>query len=118
MTLGSRFLNESDRRNVPFSKRVLLKAGVLVSWAFTGLWLSDTHNGFRALSRAAAHQITLRENGFAHATEILDLLRRSKLVYREVPVSIRYTEYSRSKGQRALNSVNILIDLMLRRLFH
>jgi glycosyltransferase involved in cell wall biosynthesis len=117
VTLGSRFLNPDHRRAVPLQKRLLLKAGVFVSWTFTGMWLSDTHNGLRALSRTAAESIVLRENGFAHATEILDLLRRAKLPYREVPVSIRYTDYSRKKGQSIFNSCNILIDLLLRRIF-
>jgi hypothetical protein len=82
------------------------------------MWLSDAHNGFRALSRAAAEKIRLEENGFAHATEILELVRRSRLPWVEVPVTIHYSEYSRAKGQSVLNSFNILIDLMLRRLFH
>jgi glycosyltransferase involved in cell wall biosynthesis len=117
VALGSRFLTAGDRSQVPIGKRILLKAGVFVSWIFTRMWLSDTHNGLRALSRAAAQQIVLKENGFAHATEILDLLRRSNFAYIEVPVSVRYTDYSRAKGQKALNSFNILIDLVLRRLF-
>ena len=117
VTLGSRFLNSGDRDAVPLVKRLLLKAGVCVSWAFTGLWLSDTHNGLRALSRNAAGKIVLKENRFAHATEILDLIRKSKLSYCEIPVSIRYTEYSLKKGQSIFNSCNIVIDLLLRRLF-
>ena len=60
----------------------------------------------------------LRENGFAHTTEILDLVRRLGLKWVEVPVTIRYTQYSRAKGQSVWNSFNILIDLVLRRLFH
>jgi len=118
VVLGSRFLNPVDARQVPFKKRLVLRAGILVSWMFTGVWLSDTHNGFRALSRAAAGRIVIRENGFAHATEILDLLRRSKLRYCEVPVAVHYSEYSASKGQSVLNSFNILFDLILRRIFH
>jgi glycosyltransferase involved in cell wall biosynthesis len=118
VALGSRFLDPADRAEVPFAKRLLLKGGIFVSWMFTGVWLSDTHNGFRALSRNAAAMIRMEENGFAHATEILDLLRRSRLSWVEVPVAIHYTAYSRRKGQHASNSVNILIDLVLRRLFH
>jgi glycosyltransferase involved in cell wall biosynthesis len=118
VALGSRFLRPADRVLVPAGKRLLLKAAVAVSWAFTGLWLSDTHNGFRALSRTAAERIRLEENGFAHATEILDSLRRSRLRFVEVPVTVRYTEYSRGKGQSMWNSFNIVFDLMLRRLFH
>jgi glycosyltransferase involved in cell wall biosynthesis len=117
VTFGSRFLNPVDRMDVPVGKRLLLKLGVFISWVFTKVWLSDTHNGFRALSRTAAERIRLREPRFAHATEILDLLRRSRLPYAEIPTKVRYTEYSMRKGQRYLNGVSIVIDLMLRRLF-
>jgi polyprenyl-phospho-N-acetylgalactosaminyl synthase len=117
VTLGSRFLDPKDSRAVPVEKRWLLKAAVFVSWVFTRMWLTDAHNGLRALSRSAAEKIVLKENGFAHATEILDLLRRSKMRYCEVPVSVVYTDYSRRKGQSIFNSANILIDLLLRRLF-
>ncbi len=44
------------------------------------------------------------------------ILSRSKLRYCEVPVSIRYTDYSRAKGQRAVNGVNIVFDLLLSKL--
>jgi hypothetical protein len=60
----------------------------------------------------------MEENGFAHATEILDLLKRSRLSWVEVPVAIHYTDYSRRKGQSVFNGFNILIDLVLRRVFH
>jgi polyprenyl-phospho-N-acetylgalactosaminyl synthase len=114
--LGSRFLDVNDRMLVPVKKRILLKAGIFVSWLFTGLWLTDTHNGFRALSRAAAQRIRLTENGFAHATEILEAMRKAKLRYKEVPVTIRYSDYSQAKGQSIFNSLNIVVDLVLRKL--
>jgi glycosyltransferase involved in cell wall biosynthesis len=117
VTLGSRFLDENDRLLVPRPKRVLLRIGAVVSWMFTGVRLSDTHNGFRAFSRRAAGKIQPRETGFAHATEILGLIRRAQVSYLEVPVTIRYTDYSRAKGQKMSNSFNIVIDLMLRKLF-
>ncbi len=115
VVLGSRFLNASDRKQVPAVKQVLLKAGVFVTWLFAGVWLTDTHNGFRALSATAAQRVRMTENGFAHATEILELIKRAGLRYKEIPATIRYTEYSRSKGQSVFNSINILFDLMLRK---
>jgi polyprenyl-phospho-N-acetylgalactosaminyl synthase len=57
----------------------------------------------------------MTENGFAHATEILELIKRAGLRYKEIPATVRYTEYSRSKGQSVFNSINILFDLMLRK---
>jgi glycosyltransferase involved in cell wall biosynthesis len=115
VVMGSRFLNLEDRKLVPRKKRVLLKLGVVVSWLFTGVWLTDTHNGFRALSRTVAEQIKLNENGYAHCTEILEQIRKSGARYIEIPTTVRYTEYSMAKGQSMLNSVNIVFDLFLRK---
>lgn len=117
VALASRFLDSRHARSIPPLKRWVLKAGVVVSWLFTGVWLTDTHNGFRALSRKAAQSMRMEEDGFAHATEILALMRRARLRYREFPAYVRYTEYSRSKGQSVLNSLNIVIDLILRKFF-
>src|SRR5581483_11667066 len=71
VVMGSRFIDARDRKLVPLKKRILLRVGIAVSWMFTGMWLTDTHNGFRALSRNAAKHINLLENGYAHCTEIL-----------------------------------------------
>jgi polyprenyl-phospho-N-acetylgalactosaminyl synthase len=115
VAVGSRFLDPESVKLIPRRRRILLRGAVVISGFLTNLWLSDAHNGFRALSHAAAKKIRLHENGFAHATEFLDEVRRAKLRLREVPVAIRYTDYSQAKGQPASNSVNILIDVLLRK---
>lgn len=116
VALGSRFLRANDSARVPWPKRIVLRGGILISWLLTGVRLSDTHNGFRALSRRALERIQLRENGFAHATEILQRIRDANLAYVEVPTTIVYSEYSQQKGQRLWNSINILFDLVLSRM--
>jgi hypothetical protein len=85
-----------------------------VNYALTGLQLSDAHNGLRAFTRSAAQRLSLRQAGMAHATEIVAQVARHRLKYVEVPVTIRYTAYSLAKGQKLSNSVNILIDLLLK----
>lgn len=115
--LGSRFLREEDWRAVPFTRRVLLKGAVLVNWMLTGLWLTDAHNGARTMNRKAALAIKLRENRFSHATEILQQLRVYKLRYVERPTRIRYTEYSKLKGQRAWHAFDVFVDLLIKRIF-
>jgi polyprenyl-phospho-N-acetylgalactosaminyl synthase len=115
VVLGSRFLRLEDAARTPRARRLLLRVGIVISGLFTAMWLSDTHNGFRAFSRKALAEIQIREDGFAHATEILAGIRRKKLRYVEVPSAIRYSEYSRGKGQPFWNAFNILIDLLLER---
>ena len=51
----------------------------------------------------------------AHASEILKQIRHLGLRYIEVPVTIRYTSYSLSKGQGIGNALNILADLFMGR---
>jgi glycosyltransferase involved in cell wall biosynthesis len=112
--LGSRFLGQS--RDVPMMRRMLLHAATLFTTASTGLHLTDTHNGLRAMTRRGASALRLRQNRMAHASEILAEIARSGLRYVEVPVTIDYTAYSLAKGQRAGDFVTILLDLFARKL--
>jgi glycosyltransferase involved in cell wall biosynthesis len=117
VALGSRFLRRPDWQVVPPARRALLKGAILVNWLLAGVWLSDAHNGARVFSRRAAQKIVLRENGFAHATEILQQIKTKHLRYLERPTRIHYTDYSQVKGQRAWHALDILVDLVLRRIF-
>jgi glycosyltransferase involved in cell wall biosynthesis len=112
--LGSRFLGASV--GIPSSRRMLLKAAVWFTRITTGLRVTDTHNGLRAMTRQGAGQIVLRQNRMAHASEILEQIGRSGLRYVEVPVTIEYSRYSMAKGQRLADSLLILFDLSAQRL--
>jgi len=112
IVFGSRFL---DRRTRPgLLKRVVLKLAVWVTNRSTGMRLTDAHNGLRVIRRDAAERLDLRQDRMAHATEIVAQLGRTGLPWAEHAVHLLYTDYSRSKGQSLLNSVNILVDLVFR----
>jgi glycosyltransferase involved in cell wall biosynthesis len=112
--LGSRFLGRSLW--LPVSRRLLLRAATLFTRLTTGLNLTDTHNGLRALTRRGAKAIHLRQNRMAHASEILSQIAGSGLRYSEVPVTVEYTAYSLAKGQRLGDSLTILFDLFAEKL--
>jgi glycosyltransferase involved in cell wall biosynthesis len=112
--LGSRFLGSS--RGMPFRRRLLLQAAVWLTRAMTGLHLTDTHNGLRAMTTEGARRISLRQNRMAHASELLEQIATSGLRYVEVPVTIDYTSYSLAKGQRLSDSLAILFDLSAQKL--
>lgn len=114
VALGSRFLEHIHE--VPRSRRIVLRAAVLFTRITSGLKLTDTHNGYRAFSRAAAQKISIRLDRMAHASEILDQIRIHNLRYVEVPVRIRYTEYSKQKGQRSRAAFRIVLDYLLGKL--
>lgn len=112
IVFGSRFLD--DRTNPGILKRIVLKTAVWVTNLTTSLKLTDAHNGLRVVRRDAAEQIELKQDRMAHATEIVLELGHTKLPWREHPVELLYTDYSKGKGQSILNSVNILVDLIVR----
>ena len=110
---GSRFLGAAS--NVPPMRRILLKSAVAFANVTSSAHMTDVHNGLRALSRKAASCLDLSQSGMAHASEIISQLREHRMVMREIPVQIHYTEYSMAKGQSSLNAINILFDLVIGR---
>jgi glycosyltransferase involved in cell wall biosynthesis len=117
LALGSRFLTATDRSAVPAGRRWLLRAAVVFNGLMTGVWLSDAHNGFRAMTADAARKLKLAENRSAHATELLNRIVEGGLTYVEVPTHIQYTDYSRAKGQSASAAFRIAVDLFLNKVF-
>lgn len=107
VALGDRFAGGS---NVPASRRWLLAAARLFERATTGLRLSDVHNGLRAFGPRAIEGLRLRQNRMAHATEISLRIARLRIV--EVPVSIRYSDETLAKGQRASGALTVVVDLL------
>lgn len=116
VVLGSRFLVAEHRDQIPPLRRRLLQSARVVNYLVSGLWLTDAHNGLRALNRRAATAVHLEENGYAHATEILVQLAHAKMRIVERPTRILYSDYARAKGQPLSNAVHILLDLGLGRL--
>ena len=114
VALGSRFLKESSA--IPLSRKLMLKAAVCFTRLTTGLELTDTHNGFRAMSKCALKKIELLEDRMAHASELLQQIAKNQLEYVEVPVTIRYSEETLRKGQSNIDAVKILLRLILIRL--
>ena len=112
IVFGSRFLDE--RTKPGFLKKIVLKTAVAVTNWTTRTRLTDAHNGLRVIREDALRRIRLKQDRMAHGTEIIAQLGRTGLPYAEQPVEVLYTEYSKAKGQSLLNSINILIDLIIR----
>ena len=113
VALGSRFLGETT--GMPWGRWLVLKLGVLVTRILSNVRVTDTHNGLRAFSREAASQLEITQNRMAHASEILDEIRRHRLRFVEVPVRVVYTAESLAKGQSSWNALKIFGQLVLGR---
>lgn len=113
VVLGSRFLEK--KTSMPFSRRLTLWGGLLFTRLISGIAITDTHNGFRALSREATKKMRITLDRMAHASEILDLLQIHRLRYVERPVTIRYSSDTLAKGQSSLGAFVIVKDFLAKR---
>lgn len=116
ITFGNRFRGALSK-NMPKSRRIILKAAAAFERVTTGLPLNDAHNGYRAFNHTTAELMKLRQNRMAHATEIKQIVAKSGLRFAEVPVTIHYSADTLAKGQSNLGSFNILKDLLKSYLF-
>lgn len=114
IVLGSRFLGKVD--NISVLKKLVLKLAIRFSNSTSGVKLTDTHNGLRVFNRYVAENLNISMADFSHASEIIDRIAEKKFRYKEMPVTIKYTEYSRSKGQSVINAVNIGFDVILNKM--
>jgi glycosyltransferase involved in cell wall biosynthesis len=115
-TLGSRFIKDASH-NMNKTRRIILLLARMFNAITTGLLLTDAHNGLRAFTRKAAAEIEIKQNGMAHATELLQIIKEKKMHFTEVPVNVIYTDYSYRKGQSIWNSFRIVFDLFLNKIF-
>jgi glycosyltransferase involved in cell wall biosynthesis len=113
VVLGSRFLD--GKTEMSRLRRLLLRTATTVLNRRSSTKLTDAHNGLRLMTRDVVARIDLAHMGMAHASELEQVLTQSDYRVTEYPVHILYTDYSRSKGQPLLNSVNILADLLFHR---
>lgn len=114
VALGSRFLKPTTE--VPTGRKWLLRGAVLFTRLVSGVNVTDAHNGLRAFSRRAAERIEIRMDRMAHASELIDQIRKSGLPFKEVPVTLLYTGYSTAKGQRGSAAFRIVFDYLIGRI--
>jgi len=112
VALGSRFLGRVE--GAKGSRVAMLKTATAVSNRMSGMKLTDAHCGLRAFRREAAPSLRITQDRMAHASELLRKIKTAGLRVVEMPVTIRYTEHSMSKGQGGIQAVRILFDYFFR----
>ncbi|MBB3086132.1 glycosyltransferase family 2 protein [Geodermatophilus sabuli] len=115
VVMGSRFLEGNGPTQMSPLRRVILRTAAKLLNRGGGTRLTDAHNGLRIVARHVAADIRLSYAGMAYASELERYLTRPEYRIVEHPVHILYTDYSRSKGQPLLNSVNILAEVAAHR---
>ena len=55
--------------------------------------------------------IKIEIDGFAFESEIIKIVSKNNISYKELPTNTIYTEYSKNKGQKLRNGLIILEDI-------
>lgn len=97
VVLGSRLINPAG---MPWYKILANFIGNAVTWYFYGLWVTDSQSGFRAYSRHASQVINTKTDRYEYDSEVIREIYLYRLKYQEVPIEVRYTEYSMGKTQK------------------
>jgi glycosyltransferase involved in cell wall biosynthesis len=109
---GSRFLNFKYQKKIPTFRRLILKLGVILSNFLSDIKLSDTHNGLRVFNLRFAKKLQIKFDGMSHPHSFFTNTYKYKFKYFEYPTNVIYSKYSLSKGQKNINSINILFDVI------
>jgi glycosyltransferase involved in cell wall biosynthesis len=108
---GSRFLGRAE--GIPLSRRIILWFATIFTRLVSGVSLTDAHNGIRVMTRRGAESLRITMNRMEHASQIIEQIASSGLPYREVPVTIRYTQASLRKGQKTSAAIKLGLKFLL-----
>lgn len=97
VVLGTRLKNPEG---MPLYKKVQNWIANIITWYLFGLWVTDSQSGFRAYSKNAMEKINTRYDRYEYASEVIREIYIYKLKFAEIPIQVRYTEYSMGKEQK------------------
>lgn len=115
--IGSRFVEGARVDNMPLFRKIILIGGRVVTRVFNGLRITDVPTGYRMYHASIIGKIRLTSDRFSYQHEVIDSIAKHHLRFVEVPVHIRYTDYSLAKGQSNMSALKILKELIYKTFF-
>ena len=106
VVIGSRFLKLDNK--IPVSRVFYNKIANVITFVITGVRVTDSQSGMKAISRNYAQANELNCNGFEFCVEMLRNAGRSNYKVTEIPISVKYTHDTMQKGQSLFNGIKML----------
>lgn len=99
---------------MPYIKIIANKIGNIVTWLLYGLHVSDSQSGFRAYSRYASGVIDTNADKYEYDSKVIREIKNHRLKFTEIPIQVRYTEYSMQKPQKQgfINGLRTLVRMI------
>ncbi|AHF81411.1 glycosyltransferase family 2 protein [Thermococcus paralvinellae] len=111
LVIGSRYLNGAHK-TIPIYRRlglwILNKTTVLAS----GVKITDSQSGFRALNRRALESLNLNSSGYNVESEMIHQLSEKNLRITEVPINVRYDVPNKHKKHPIAHGVGVLAKIV------
>lgn len=102
--------------HMPLLRKIANIVGNIVTWLVSGIWVRDSQSGLRAYSRKSFETMDLHANGYEFCSEVIRELHHHNLSFKQVPITVKYTEHSLSKGQSFDVGIGTLMKLVVRSL--
>lgn len=115
--LWSRFIKWWSSENIPNSRKKILAISKLVTRRFYWIKVSDPHNGYRVIDIKALQKIHLTADWMHYANELNEQMQKNHFRTKEIPVHIRYTDYSLWKWQKNSNSIKLWLQMIYQKIF-
>lgn len=111
VVLGSRIFTT---KTVPFHKIIYNYIGNFLTFIVYGLWVNDSQSGLRAYSKRAINLIDTECDRYEYDSEVIREIKKNKLKFKEIPIEIRYTEYSTAKQNKQgfVNGIKTVIKMI------
>lgn len=111
VVLGSRRKKQGE---MPVMKIIANRIGNLITLLFYGLYVTDSQSGFRAYSHFAAKVIDTKADKYEYDSKVIREIKRNNLLFKEVPIKVRYTDYSKGKPQKQgfVNGIKTLARML------
>jgi hypothetical protein len=107
VVIGSRFLG--SKSNTPGWRVAGQRALTVATNLASGVAITDSQSGFRALSRHALDKFTFRTRGFSIESEMQFLISQHKMTVAEVAIVVNYDEAPKRNpikhGMQVLNGI-------------
>jgi glycosyltransferase involved in cell wall biosynthesis len=113
VVIGSRFLGSND---IPRYRRLGISV-INYLWNFGAkLKLSDSQSGFRVYRKNIVQSLNLLENGMSISIEIIEQIRRSGAIIKEIPITCSYYNNSSLSIHAIFHGLRVAISVVRIRL--
>ncbi len=105
VVIGSRYVEGGNVIGSPFSRKLISRAGNLITRMYTGMNIKDCTSGFRCYRRTVFYRTYIlswdnEDEGYGFHISFTDKILRARLAIKEIPITFVDRKHGQSKMSR------------------